>query len=58
MDMDFDYRCWNCDSRWCYDGGCEVPGNVYVVGHGWASPTVARVLEQSGRTVHWYEVVQ
>lgn len=55
---DFDYRCWNCDSRWCYDGGCEVPGNVYVVGHGWASPTVARVLEQSGRTVHWYEVVQ
>jgi hypothetical protein len=51
-----DFRCLNCDSRYC-TAGCEArEGSVYVPGKGWATPAEAKALEAQGRTVNWNEV--
>lgn len=53
-----DHRCFECDSRWCWDYSCRVVGNVYVVGRGWTSKDAAMALQENlGYTVHWYEEV-
>lgn len=56
--MDEDYRCWNCDSRFCFNGGCSVLGNVYVCGHGWTDKDTASAMEATGMyRVNWFEEV-
>jgi hypothetical protein len=57
-DYGFDYRCFNCDSRWCNGNGCRTVGNVYAPLWGWVSPDEARIMEADGAKIYWHEEVK
>lgn len=44
-------RCMECDSRYCYDGCGDVPGNVYVVGVGYVTEADGITLAAAGYEV-------
>lgn len=51
---DYDYRCPDCDGRYCPPSGCaKRPGYVWVVGKGWTHPTDAAAYERLGFQVQW-----
>ena len=49
--MMIDGRCSECDSRYCYLACGDVPGNVYIAGHGWAPLEVAIDFASNGYQV-------
>lgn len=54
-----DERCQTCDGRYCGDGYCKGrDGYVWVNGHGWRSPNVARAAQNLNPTirVQWDDV--
>lgn len=49
-------ECPVCDGPYCGPTCKGVHGHVWVNGRGWQPPTLARRLEQTGRTVQWSDV--
>jgi hypothetical protein len=51
---DDDFRCPECDGRYCPPSECaRRPGYVWVVGKGWKDPETAAALERAGFQVQW-----
>lgn len=49
-------RCLTCDGRYCGTTCDAREGYVWVVGHGWESPSFAATMASaSGRVVQWGE---
>jgi hypothetical protein len=54
MFYDFeDWRCPECDGRYCSVPCPRTETSVWVVGHGWTDPETAKAFEAMGRTVQW-----